>query len=233
MPRRKGERARRTDETPDLEQEDRDAEGSALSPLARPLNAALWKLAGPPPKTWREMVNIYGGPGRGGGTKRLAERLHLTPRTIQRYLAAESGSAKEQRPQGAEAERISAVRILRSVQWNQLRLKIAARGLRVQILGVYMYSARFQNGIPSWVPIDEPVIPPADLEGFTIAMGYRATPYERALLFEPLYWEYYGLPGAFWHEVDECNLYLPPDKQPETKPKRKHKRTTPPSKPAA
>jgi hypothetical protein len=65
--------------------------------LQAAFEAALDDEVPPELPSIRELVELLGGPGRGGGTTRLAGELGVAPRTVQRWLKAERGEAGETR----------------------------------------------------------------------------------------------------------------------------------------
>jgi hypothetical protein len=65
--------------------------------LQAAFEAALDDEVPPELPSIRELVELLGGPGRGGGTTRLAGELGVTARTVQRWLRAERGEAGETR----------------------------------------------------------------------------------------------------------------------------------------
>lgn len=65
--------------------------------LLEALEATLEAEVPPLAPSIGQLVEVLGGPGRGGGTARLAGLLGVTPRTVQRWRKAERGEAGETR----------------------------------------------------------------------------------------------------------------------------------------
>jgi hypothetical protein len=79
-----------------------------------------------------DLVNVLGGPRRGGGTTRLAAMLDVKPRTIQRWLKTERGEAGETRT--APTARVRGLTAAQRATLDQIRGLWTDRDRRIDVL---------------------------------------------------------------------------------------------------
>jgi hypothetical protein len=100
--------------------------------LMAALEATLEAEVPPQAPSIADLVNVLGGPRRGGGTTRLAGMLDVEPRTVQRWLKTERGEAGETR--AAPTARVRGLTAAHRATLDQIRGLWTDRDRRVDVL---------------------------------------------------------------------------------------------------
>ena len=114
------------------------------------LTASLEAITPRAPASLSELVSIFGGPGRGGGVKRVATAAGVAPRTVERWLAKAEGRGVKQ-TRSISSGKLAEVRDagqarLRGETFDQLK----ERGARVHFASPVIVVSGDTRGRPSF-----------------------------------------------------------------------------------